>query len=911
MATAASNPDISRPQIRNRIKEFLFRNRYLFLAYGTVCVLILVIYAIIGVYPFGDKTILKSDLFHSYAPTFNDVYNKARGGMSLIYSWNGSLGGDLLSSIITIMSCPLNLLMFLFPVKATSEFFALLILLKIPCAAVTFFIFAREKFPQNKDISTLAFSVLYAFSAYLTVYHWNPMWLDSAIALPVVILGLERIFTRRSAKLYCLALAYGIISSYGTGFQLCVFSVMYFIAALVLRPEAAGEKIRKFFAYSLLAGLLCAVWLLPTIAMLPATQYTAYAKLNFPQFAFYFSPTKFLINHFWGVYPTNMVFSDSVPNIYAGVLSVLLAPLFFLTGQVKRREKLVYAALLLALFLCFDINILTYFMHGLHFPSMMPHRYSYIYSFVLLLTALRVFPHIKEFKYKTFLIITAGAIVALGALYLLHGQDPEFPKPGRLSLNGLIMNAVIVAVYGAVLVLGKRFPAANSRKIMSIVLAVLVIAETGSNGYLAFSNMGDGQREHYVIELFDDMSVISQRLKEEPEFYRAEFKHFRTLSDSRVYDYNGFTSFSGLPADMMTLMNSIGVTTSSNLMVFANPTPVLMSLFSQKYLFNKNAKLQESFTTFEYKYNVGKIYLYENPNVLPLGFMVSENLQNWDITQSKNPFVVQNDLLRKSLDDETDVFSMLAFDTLDREYITLTEKDDGYSYVIDDELGSDTVPRLTFRYIAPKSKWTYFHLRTGGATAATVRVNGRDILRQTYRIPATSLDAGFVNEGDEVEIAINMDRRTNDEKKELIKYGTVEMYAAQMDFAQFRRMVTTFSENPFVVKYYDNTHVRGTITADGEGLMFTSIPYSPNWRITVDGKAIEPRLVGGALIALKLFPGEHEIEFTYRAGSLLPGCIISLLSAFLFAGLWIYGRRRENRRITGQPVCERADAAGV
>jgi uncharacterized membrane protein YfhO len=101
------------------------------------------------------------------------------------------------------------------------------------------------------------------------------------------------------------------------------------------------------------------------------------------------------------------------------------------------------------------------------------------------------------------------------------------------------------------------------------------------------------------------------------------------------------------------------------------------------------------------------------------------------------------------------------------------------------------------------------------------------------------------------------------------------------------------------VKYYDNTHVRGTIATDREGLMFTSVPYSRNWHITVDGKTIEPRVVGGALIALKLFPGEHEIEFVYRVDSLLPGAVVSLLAVLVFVGLWFRERQRKKLEEAG------------
>ena len=62
----------------------------------------------------------------------------------------------------------------------------------------------KRKIKNNYYVS--AFGVLYAFSAYFLAYYWNIMWLDGMIMLPLIVLGIERIFNKGDIKLYTLSM---------------------------------------------------------------------------------------------------------------------------------------------------------------------------------------------------------------------------------------------------------------------------------------------------------------------------------------------------------------------------------------------------------------------------------------------------------------------------------------------------------------------------------------------------------------------------------------------------------------------------------------------------------------------------------------------------------------------------------
>ena len=87
-------------------------------------VAVLLIFALMGVYPAGTKTMLTVDLYHQYMPFIYELRAKILEGRSLFYSWNGGLGNEYYAVFANYCASPLNLLCLLFPYKALPVFAA-------------------------------------------------------------------------------------------------------------------------------------------------------------------------------------------------------------------------------------------------------------------------------------------------------------------------------------------------------------------------------------------------------------------------------------------------------------------------------------------------------------------------------------------------------------------------------------------------------------------------------------------------------------------------------------------------------------------------------------------------------------------------------------------------------------------
>ena len=105
-------------------------------------------FARIGVWPFGDKTVLLVDSLHQYLPFYTDLHEKLTEGESLLYSFSGGLGYNFWSTLAYYMASPLNLLMVLIPMKNVCDFMDFAILLKTAFSAGCFSWYLHRRDPS-------------------------------------------------------------------------------------------------------------------------------------------------------------------------------------------------------------------------------------------------------------------------------------------------------------------------------------------------------------------------------------------------------------------------------------------------------------------------------------------------------------------------------------------------------------------------------------------------------------------------------------------------------------------------------------------------------------------------------------------------------------------------------------------
>ena len=388
----------------------------------------LFIFAVYTLSPIGNYTVLKMDLYHQYGPLFAELYDKIKEGKSLLYSWNSGGGSGFLGNFFNYLSSPFTLLIFWFSkTEVVTTGISVIIFAKCTVSAGTFAYYLKNKSrDRSLSLSIAAFAVLYAFSAYFIAYYWNVMWLDAMLIFPLVILGIEKIIDSSNAKLYFISLIYTFLTNYYMAYMICIFSVVYFVVyylsnyaftALYVpktRDMPRLSKIRqsrllcagfRFAGASLLAAVCCSAVLIPVYKVLSSSSATGD---TFPAEAdIYFDIYDFVAAHLASLEPTiRSSGGDVTPNIYCGIITILLYPLYLMNKRIGWKEKVLHTLLLFGIFVCCNINITNFVLHGFHYPNDLPYRFSFMYSFILLVCAYKVFRHIKDYNYKTMIFDT-------------------------------------------------------------------------------------------------------------------------------------------------------------------------------------------------------------------------------------------------------------------------------------------------------------------------------------------------------------------------------------------------------------------------------------------------------------------------------------------------------------------------
>ena len=128
---------------------------------------------------------------------------------------------------------------------------------------------------------------------------------------------------------------------------------------------------------------------------------------------------------------------------------------------------------------------------------------------------------------------------------------------------------------------------------------------------------------------------------------------------------------------------------------------------------------------------------------------------------------------------------------------------------------------------------------------------------------------GRFNEGDQLSLIATI---ANDKNEVL--FIDEQFYYLNEDM--FKEAVDTLKQHPLEISSFSEDHIVGTITADKDGIMYTSITNEPGWTIWVDGVETEPVELYEALIGVPMTAGTHTVEMKFFPHGLSAGILLSV-----------------------------------
>ena len=838
--------------------------------------------------PFGSYSMLYSDMYHQYYPFFVQFRKALLSGDSLLYTWSVGMGMDYLGLIAYYLASPLNLLSVLVPERFLLEFFSLLVPIKLGLAGLFFGLFLKKTTGRD-DLSLALFGSFYALSAWALGYQWNIMWLDTFALLPLVVLGMILLLREQKFILYTVSLFLSICANYYIGLFVCIFVFLLFFCYEFCRW--GGWK--KFFLdlcriafFSFLAIGMTAFLELPAFAALQTTQSSVN---NFPHGFKLNIATENTVNGLFdamrqvagnlggGLVPT---FKEGLPNLYCGVGTVVLAWCYLLHRKVPLRDKVCCVLLLLFFMLSFILRQLDYIWHGFHFTNMIPYRFSFLYSFVLLYMAYQAWMKIRGIR--TWQMVLA-VILTLG-IFACSDSRMEWAFL-TYNLVALCAYAVIGIVDSRPFVLPEdveeeelphyRFVLKRRRRIAATALAVVMALELTANLVnfgIRFPGTGVSNYPKGTTYAASMIRYMKER-EQDNLFYRAETTHSQTLNDGALNSYNGISTFTS-SANVRTteFMKALGYGAKNtyNRYCFEESSPVANLFLGLKYMLERDGKDKQS-TYFREIHRYGSVALLENQAYLPLGFLTEQSLAELDFSVSEG-FRLQNNLLSAASGIDSDVWRVLTGDSVDIYGIDVSITDQnssGYCSYSDGLTGSNVV----YSYSIDSEGFLCVDLNLPKRNNIAIWKNGTELYTESMSLPQM-LAVGDVVPGDLVEVRVTCGAGES---------GTMTITSAILNRERFMRHYEVLAASQLELTEFSNTKVTGTIDCNRDGLLYTSIPQDGNWTVLVDGQPRDIQLVGDVMCAVPLTEGSHEVTFVYQNSAFTAGWMISLLCAVCFA----------------------------
>lgn len=887
----------------NRLWE---ENRYIIYAFLATAGTMLIIYFCNSMVPFGDKTILRMDLYHQYGPLFAELYERVMNGASLTYSWVSGLGSCFLGNYFNYLSSPVGAIIMFFGHKNMPEAIAAMILIKAALAASAFTYYLKRSLKSQSFAST-AFGVMYAFCAYMLAYYWNVMWIDAMVLLPIVLLGIERIINHGKPATYITGLSLTMFSNYYMSYMLCIFSVIYFIyyffannnpASLVNPRVKTSSNVQKLannkflrtgiiFAFSSLAaaGLMACV-LLPVYNVLKSSSATSG---SFPQeFSTYFNFFDFFANHFAGLTTTIRSSGDDVlPNVYCGILTIILAPMYFFTKSISKKEKVSTLALLGILYLSFNVNMLNYIWHGFHFPNDLPYRQSFIYSFVLLVIAYKTFVRLNEFKSRHFAIVGTALLAFVILTQELTSKN--------VTDSTVIFTMILIVLYVLILTIfkDKKYQAAS----VAALLVVCICSEAVMCDTTAMSISVD--KTPYVSDL-EDFEDIKGKIDtiEDGNFYRMELTDLRTRMDPSWYYYNGVSVFSSMATEIVSnLQDDLGMMSNRINSYTYNPqTPVYNMMFSLKYLVNNETPNVLSAPYYTGVAQSSTFEAFKNEYYLPIAYCVNseiadwateEYLSTWKFETSEDPFQLQGEFFNLA----TGLGN--PFERLNISYITysnikpFTEDISATSFYFEKD-NSTADASTTFYINTEKEGNVYIGFDVSGSNGKDIIVNSSIGTITHSADQECVLDLGRYSENETISITIPYEETS----------GTVKLFVYSLNDEVFEEGYEKLSEGQIITEIFEDNYIKGTVVTKSDGILYTSIPFDKGWSIIIDGAEVaeeDIHQIGQAMLGVNISRGSHIVEFRYEAQGLTVGIIISLITLLILILIILFRKLRKSK----------------
>ncbi len=847
--------------------------------------------------PFGDHSLVISDGNALYVNYLGYVGRAVRGLEGFTYSFEKGLGGNMMGSWGWFLLNPTFVLFALFDIADYHLAYTLVSTLNLCLCGLTMYLLLAGV--NGHRLSNLIFSTSYALCGFNVANVFQMNFFVGVTVLPLVVLGLIRIFQDRGPLLYILSLGYALLMNFYFGFMLCAASVLFFCAAWIADGNSVRNKKRVFLKYclsSLLAGLLSAVIWLPALLSLRGGRLdqTTIASFSLGERLPFLEIGAKL---FSGANSTAEL-SNGRPNVFVGILPVALVILFFRNREIDRRKKTAAAFLLAVYAICFYIIAFDLLMHGGTTTNWFNFRYSFVFSFLLLFIAAyewRYFTAAPAADRKfTWAAILLGVVVVFSKRY-------EFISGGEVLADLAILAVVFLALW-----MHRKDPAKNTARIFALVMLLLMSFNLFLNYRVSTKRILAWEyKESEYQDVVNNVDALVKGVQQgDPGFHRMEINRQRSATagnDPMLYGYDGVGHGGSDERNFVrNQLSKLGVHRFDMRNYYGEGVPAATdTLLGIRYIIAEENLAEEK--GYEKVVTLGGWTLYRNPDALPLAFLSDPGIEATE-TDYTDIFANLNTVWSALSGEDTRVFeeeneiTFLAHPRKGAGEITRTEaaaivekRDQIAAAEGEQEPSSATSreePPTDISYI----KYTWTASRDG----AVYVYNRSGVIDDRGAIEPQMNCVGYYHVGDTVtgylpvaDDSISTYLLEDVAGRFRAAYADTDALAALSEKVRFR---------PTTIEKLSESHLRGEFTSDGNQILLFTIPWDEGWTLWVDGEKAEIRKVLDLFMTAEAPAGIHSYELRFVPTGLKAGAAAAAVGAVLLILFLLFDLKNRRER---------------
>lgn len=836
---------------------------------GTIIAIMLFVYGINGLYPFGDGLVSRADMTQQTIPAMTYYWDVLHFKASPFFCWDSGMGLNISGAFnLGAFFSPLNVFLYFTTRSNIYRFTNILVILKMVGIAISMYAYLCKY--KNTRYGRIIGSLLYAFGGACLVHYHIMLVMEAAFFLPLLLIGVDRIINKEKPLWFVLIFAYAIIVDLYTAAISLLFIFIYYGTQYYLeRPTKERKKNTLLLGLSVVEGFLLSGFIL-----IPAWIAISKSPRGSSTIGIV-STYKWLLTCTWFPSETSIILRLLI-NIALPVGFIIF--FFFITKstfkyQIKKYKS--HLILILIMVISMIIPGIEMMWYGGSRASW-PVRFIYAVSFTLINFVVTLindnFPE-KESKSSTssnviFVVATIVTVVVSTLLIQSAYLSPFMSDFGEFadSIIGIGLECFLVITYLLLLIAKKKK-----------AVCVLVISEITIISMMAFYPNKE-LRDGWNPEVFANSEAVASVVADidSAKFHRVKNIEYDVMSAHHplLMNTEGVSNFWHVIDTRSIKENArLGYEISYSRELDHGGTYFSDALLHNHVYFGSTGLPSEIYNkvdtidilgginVYESKYPLPLVISTNNPEVPDVSFFEYQNYLYSELTDSQTPLLV-------------DISSNVKNSTIT---IDITGTQTIYFYG-----DNDAADRITI-----KINGDVYPIKMYEFPDNDVYIPFAEAIPDfTYGVPSMASEfSGIIPLGTYTNesITIQFEGNISDNQIHLATLSVDDYVAAMSGSNSHSTKVTDLKRG--------HSSLNMTVEGITEDYILLPIAYQEGWNVTINGEKVTPDSYCGMCL-LKVSGDTADIKMNFVAPGTYTGIAMSILGVIILTGIMLINSKK-------------------